>query len=213
MANYYLQELPNLDKQGKRRVYPKLSVNRTMTTDDLIKQIQSYHRGVSPAIIGSVVTSLTDTLKRMLSMGYNVSIDDLGIFSLSLQFEDKKPKEMESDGDRMAYRKVGVKDVNFAASKDVLKDLRRMTELQRDMQGVNCIRKIDTTFDERLSMALDHIDTHGFLTLSDYVSLTHLSRTAASLELKEIVNMPQSQITDKGTGSHKCWVRKAEVKQ
>ena len=208
MANYYLQELPNLDKQGKRRVYPKLSVNRTMTTDDLIKQIQSYHRGVSPAIIGSVVTSLTDTLKRMLSMGYNVSIDDLGLFSLSLQFEDEKPREMEGDDDRMMYRKVGVKDLNFVASKEVVKDLRRMTDLEREMPGVRTIRKIDSTLDERIAMALDYIDAHGVLTLSDYVRLTRLSRTAASLELGKIVAMPESQITDKGVGSHKHWVRR-----
>lgn len=208
MAKYYLQEMPNLDKQGKRRVYPKLSAIRTMTTDDLIKQIQSYHRGVSPAIIGSVVTSLTDTLKRMLSMGYNVSIDDLGLFSLSLRFEDEKTREMKSDNDKMSYRKVGIKDINFTASKDALKDLRRMTDLEREMQGVRNIRKIDTTLDERIAMALSHIDAHGFLTLGDYVRLTNLSRAAASLELKEIINMPDSQITDKGTGCHKCWVRR-----
>lgn len=208
MAKYYLQEMPNLDKQGKRRVYPKLSAIRTMTTDDLIKQIQSYHRGVSPAVIGSVVTSLTDTLKRMLSMGYNVSIDDLGIFSLSLRFEDEKSREMQSNDDKMSYRKVGIKNINFTSSKDALKDMQRMTDLEREMQGVRNIRKIDTTLDERIAMALNHIDVHGFLTLGDYVRLTNLSRAAASLELKEIIDMPESQITDKGTGSHKCWVRR-----
>lgn len=35
--------------------------------------------------------------------------------------------------------------------------------LEREMQGVRNIRKIDTILDERIAMALNHIDVHGLL--------------------------------------------------
>ena len=57
-----------------------------------------------------------DMLVEMLSMGYNVNLEGLGTFSLSLGFEDDKPTEMQGDDDKMTYRKVGVRDVNFKAS-------------------------------------------------------------------------------------------------
>ena len=59
---------------------------------------------------------VADMLVNVLSMGYNVNLEGIGTFSLSLGFEDDKPTEMQGEEDKMAYRKVGVKDINFASS-------------------------------------------------------------------------------------------------
>jgi len=150
-----------------------------------------------------------DTLVRLLSMGYNITLGELGTFSLSLGFEDEKPQEMQSDTDKMTYRKVGVKNVNFKASPELLKDLKRETDrdLERDMGGVKGIRKELYTREERIARALQVIDDRGFIGLTDYAAINNLSRTAASLELKEICAEENSPLRSTGQHSHKVWVR------
>lgn len=101
MPKYQLVEMSDLRNSGKRRVYPKLVTNRTMSFSDLLDKMKLYNRGLSPTVVEAAVTDVRDMLGEMLSMGYNVNIDGLGTFSLSLDFEDDKPTEMQSDDDKM----------------------------------------------------------------------------------------------------------------
>ena len=212
MPKYKLVEMPDVHSNGKRKVYPKLIVNRTMPQDEFVERLQSYNRTMSPAVIEAAVTEVRDMLVRLLSMGYNVTLDELGTFSLSLGFEDDKPTEMQGDGDKMTYRKVGVKNVNFKASPELLKDLKLETDhdLERDMGGVKVIRKELYTRELRIARALKVIDDNGFIGLTDYAYINNLSRTKASLELKGICAEESSPIRSTGQHSHKVWVRRKE---
>ena len=151
-----------------------------------------------------------EILVEMLSMGYNVNLEGLGTFSLSLGFEDDKPTEMQGDDDKMTYRKVGVRDVNFKASPDFIKSVKQETDrdLERDMGGVKLILKKKYTREQRIARALDVIDENGFIGLTDYAYINNLSRTAASLELKEIDHDETVPIRSVGRHSHKVWVRR-----
>ncbi len=210
MPKYKLIEMPDVSNTGKRRVYPKMITNRTMSFSDLLDKMKQYNRGLSPTVVEAAVTDVRDMLVELLSMGYNVNIDELGTFSLSLDFEDDKPTEMQSDDDKMTYRKVGVKNVNFKASPELLKDLKRKTDrdLERDMGGVKVIRKELYSLEERIDRALKVIDERGFIGLTDYAYLNNVSRTAASLELKKICSEENSPIRSTGQHSHKVWVRR-----
>ena len=116
MAKYKLQEMPDVHNTGKRKVYPKMVTNRTLSRKEFVKKMQGYHRGISESTTEAVLMDVADMLVEMLSMGYNVNLEGIGTFSLSLGFEDDKPTEMQSEEDKMTYRKVGVKDINFASS-------------------------------------------------------------------------------------------------
>lgn len=212
MAKYKLQEMSDMRAEGKRRVYPKMVTNRTLSRKEFVEKMQGYHRGISPSTTEAVLMDVEDMLVRMLSMGYNVNLEGLGTFSLSLGFEDDKPTEMQSDDDKMTYRKVGVKNINFNASPEFVKAVKRETDrdLERDMGGVKVIRKQLYSKEERLARALDVINQNGVLTLGDYVNINNLSRTAASLELKEITADATSPIRSMGNGSHKVWVKRKE---
>lgn len=212
MPKYKLVEMPDVHNTGKRKVYPKMVVNRTMSQADFIEHMKIYNRSLAPSTVEMAVTEVRDMLVRLLAMGYNVTLDELGTFSLSLGFEDDKPQEMQSDKDKMTYRKVGVKNVNFKASPELLKDLKRETDhdLERDMGGVKVIRKELYSREERIARALKLIDEHGFIGLSDYAYINNLSRTAASLELKELCAGENSPIRSTGQHSHKVWVRRKE---
>jgi len=210
MPKYKLIEMPDMHNSGSRKVYPKLVVNRTMSQEEFIKKMQGYNRTMSPAVIEAAVTEVRDMLVRLLSMGYNITLDELGTFSLSLGFEDEKPTEMRGDDDKMNYRKVGVKNVNFKPSPDFVKDVKGETDrdLERDMGGVKVIRKEIYSLDERIARALEVIDARGFIGLTDYAYVNNLSRTAASLELKKVCAKEDSPICSTGQHSHKVWVRR-----
>ena len=179
MAKYKLQELNDLRDEGKRRVYPKMVTNRTLSRKEFVKMMQNYHRGISESTTEAVLTDVVDMLADMLSMGYNVNLEGFGTFSLSLAFEDEKPREILNPDDKMTYRKVGVKDINFKASPE-------------------------------FARALEVIEKNGVLTLGDYASINNLSRTAASMELKELTCDKSSPIDSLGRGSHKVWVKRKE---
>uniref|UniRef100_UPI003FEDD24D HU family DNA-binding protein n=1 Tax=Segatella copri TaxID=165179 RepID=UPI003FEDD24D len=210
MAKYKLQELPDLNNTGKRKVYPKMVVNRTLSRKEFIERMQGYHRGISASTTEAVLMDVEEILVEMLSMGYNVNLEGLGTFSLSLGFEDDKPTEMQGDDDKMTYRKVGVRDVNFKASPDFIKSVKQAADrdLERDMGGVKQILKKKYTREERIARALDVIDENGFIGLTDYAYINNLSRTAASLELKEIDHDETVPIRSVGRHSHKVWVRR-----
>ena len=214
MAKYMLQEMSDVHHTGKRKVYPKMVVNRTLSRKEFIERMQGYHRGISASTTEAVLTDVEDMLVEMLSMGYNVNLEGLGTFSLSLGFEDDKPTEMQGDDDKMTYRKVGVRDVNFKASPDFIKAVKQETDrdLERDMGGVKLILKKIYTREERIARALDVIDENGFIGLTDYAYINNLSRTAASLELKEIDSDQEAPIRSVGQHCHKVWVRRKKDK-
>ena len=212
MAKYKLQEMSDMRDEGKRRVYPKMVPYRTLSRKEFVEQMQSYHRDLSQGTIEAVLTDVEDVLVRMLSMGYNVNLEGLGTFSLSLGFEDDKPTEMQTDDDMMKYRKVGVKNVNFNSSPEFVKAVKMETDcdLEREMSGVKVIRKQLYSKEERIARALEVIEKNGVLTLGDYASINNLSRTSASMELKEITADRTSPIGWMGSGSHKVWVKRKE---
>lgn len=212
MAKYKLQELNDMRDEGKRRVYPKMVTNRTLSRKEFVKMMQNYHRGISESTTEAVLTDVVDMLADMLSMGYNVNLEGFGTFSLSLGFEDDKPKEMQTDDDMMKYRKVGVKNVNFNSSPEFVKAVKMETDcdLEREMSGVKVIRKQLYSREERIARALEVIEKNGVLTLGDYASINNLSRTSASMELKELTCDKSSPIDSLGRGSHKVWVKRKE---
>lgn len=208
MAKYKLQEMPDMDESGKRRVYPKMVINRTLDTKDLIEKMKLYRRAFSPSIIEGVVMDLEDMLVEVLSMGYNVKLDGIGAFSLSLGFEDEKPTEIQEEGDKMLYRKVGVKGVNFKVAPEMVKRIRRETDLERDMGGVTVLKKKLYTREERIARALQVIERNGYITLTDYAYINNLNRCTASKELREITSDKSLPIDGCGSGSHKVWVKR-----
>ena len=212
MAKYKLQEMSDMRDEGKRWVYPKMVPYRTLSRKEFVEQMQSYHRDLSQGTIEAVLTDVEDVLVRMLSMGYNVNLEGLGTFSLSLGFEDDKPTEMQTDDDMMKYRKVGVKNVNFNSSPEFVKAVKMETDcdLEREMSGVKVIRKQLYSREERIARALEVIEKNGVLTLGDYASINNLSRTSASMELKELTCDKSSPIDSLGRGSHKVWVKRKE---
>ena len=101
MAKYKLVEMADMDKTGTRKVYPKMVTYRTLSTEEFIKKMKWYNNALPTSAIEAALTDMCNILARMLAMGYNVNLDGLGTFSLSLGFEDEKTTEMQHDDGTM----------------------------------------------------------------------------------------------------------------
>lgn len=208
MAKYKLQEMPDVHHSGKKRVFPKLVTNRQMDTKEFIEKLRLHNRAISESVTTAVLTDIANFLGEMLAAGYTVKLDGLGTYSLSLDFDDDKPVEMQGDDDKMLYRKVRVRDVNYKSDPELVKYINNEIELERDLGGVSRLYEQKYTLEERIGRAAEWLESHAFFTLHDYAAMNNLSRTTASLELKMLTSGDEAPFDYTGSGSHKVWVKR-----
>lgn len=207
MVNYKLQEMNDLHNSGKRIVYPKVIANRTLSTEELAQKMQEYNMGFPQGTVKGVLEGVAHMMEYMMEMGFKVKLDGIGTFSLSIGFDDEKTNEMASDKDKMLYRDVSVKDVNYKADPKLVNTLKKKTTLDRKQSEVSKLQKTQYSLDQRIKRALKIIDKYGFISLTDYAYINDISRTKASRELKSICEKEDSPLCCCGSGSHKIWVR------
>ena len=210
MAKYLLQEMNDVRNTGKRAVYPKMVINQTLGTEEFIDVLHDRLRTVDKGVLRGVISGIADSLVSLLSKGNNVTLDDIGTFSMSLKFLDDKPTEIQEEGDPMLYRRVGVKDLNFKISPKLIRDLQMNTRFERMMAGARELKKNLYTLEQRIENALAIIDEKGHITLSEYAKVNNLSRTTASKELAKITADPTMPIDYTGQASHKIWIRRKD---
>ena len=207
MARYYLQEMPDMSGKGKRRVYPKVQINRQIEMEELVERIQDRSGVYRPGVVNGILMTLADALVDYLSLGYNIKVKGLGNFSLSLEFTDEKSNEMENGDSKMNYRHVSVKDINLKSDKELVKRIKERTSLERCMSEVNKLEPETFPRNVRLQRALAFIDKHGSISLYQYCRINRMSRSSASRELNAFCREPENGIIGNGNAPHKTWVR------
>ena len=208
MANYVVKEMPAGMGNGKKgRKFPKMQVYTEFDYDKVVELVHTNSPAFSQATIRGVLDTLGVVMKNYLPMGHTMKIDNLGVFSLSLEFTDEKAEkdaQQETSESKKKYHHVRVKDVNFKVDKKLVDDINKENTFER-ITG-NTTSPSPYSHEERLQRALTHIDKHGFITLQEYANLNRLSRSETSRELSKLVSNPTSGIASKGSGSHKVWV-------
>ena len=211
MANYVIKEMPAGMGNGKKgRIFPKMQIYTEFDYDKVVELVHTNSPAFSKATIRGVLDTLAVVMKSYLPLGHTMKIDNLGVFSLSLQFADN---ETETDsqnvaqeaGSKTKYHHVKVKGVNFKVDKKLVNEINKENTFERII--VRTASPSPYTPEERLQRALSHINKHGFITLQEYANLNKLSYSTASRELSKLVADPSSGIKAKGSASHKVWIR------
>jgi len=178
MANYVIKEMPTGMGNGKKgRIYPKMQVYTEFDYDKVVELINVNSPAFSEATVRGVLDTLAVVMKSYLPLGHTMKIDNLGVFSLSLELVDRK----------------------------LVEAINKENSFERTTSNPSSPSPYSS--EERLQRALQHIDRHGFITLQEYANLNSLSYTSASRELAKLVLDPNSGIKVKGAASHKVWVR------
>ena len=211
MANYVIKEMPTgMGNGSEGKTFPKMQVYTEFDYDKVIELVHTNSPAFSEATIRGVLDTLAVVMKSYLPLGHTMKIDNLGVFSLSLEFADDKeetdsPSKAQETSSKSKYHHVRVKSVNFKVDKKLVDGINKENSFER-ISG-NPITRSPFSIEERLQRALQHIDRHAFITLQEYANLNRLSYSSASRELAKLVSDSQSGIKAKGAGSHKVWVR------
>ena len=211
MAKYVLQELPGEMTDGKKIVYPKMQTYSLHDYETVIEHMHDYAGSFSEGMIRGVFDALVSVMKSWMPMGHNIKIDGLGVFSLTLGFDESSPSEKAelkntADDPKTKYRHVCIKGINFKPDPKLLQALNKEATFERGEAEVQVPQKSKLTREERLARAKAIIEKNGFMTLYDYANATHQSRSVASKDLRQIVADPNSGITTRGSHSHKVWI-------
>lgn len=210
MANYVIKEMPEGMGNGKKgRLYPKMQVYTEFDYDKVVELVHTNSPAFSQATVRGVLDTLAVVMKSYLPLGHTMKIDNLGVFSLSLEFADNEsdsanPQTTQEATSKKKYYHVRVKGVNFKVDKKLVDDINKDNTFERTTG--NPSSPSPYSLKERLQRALSHIDKHGFITLQEYANLNHLNYSTASRELAKLVLDPNSGIKAKGAASHKVWV-------
>lgn len=215
MANYVLKEMPaGMGNGSEGKTFPKMQVYTEFDYDKVVELVHTNSPAFSEATVRGVLDTLAVVMKSYLPMGHTMKIDNLGVFSLSLEFADNETDtanqqeipETQETGSKKKYHHVRVKSVNFKVDKRLVDGINKENTFER-ISG-NPSSPSPYSLEERLQRALNHIDKHGFITLQEYANLNRLSYSTASRELSKLVLDPSSGIKPKGAASHKVWVRR-----
>ena len=211
MAKYILKEMAEGMADGHKALYPKMQTYSLHDYETVIENMRDYAGSISDGMIRAVFDALVSVMKSWMPMGHNIKIDGLGVFSLTLGFDESSPSEKEAlknadDDPKTKYRHVCIKGINFKPDQKLLQALNNEATFERGEADVQVPQKTKLSRDERLEKAKAIIEKNGFMTLYDYANATNQSRSVASKDLRQIVADPNSGITTRGTHSHKVWV-------
>ena len=215
MPKYTLQELPGEMTDGKKIVFPKMQTYSLHDYETVIEHMHDYAGSISEGMIKAVFDALVSTMKSWMPMGHNIKIDGLGVFSLTLGFDESSPSEKEAlknvdDNPKTKYRHICIKGINFKPDQKLLQALNKEATFERGEADVQVPQKTKLSREERIAKAKAIIEKNGFMTLYDYANATHQSRSTASKDLQQIIADPTSGITTRGSHSHKVWVASGE---
>jgi predicted histone-like DNA-binding protein len=213
MPKYFKREIADLNGTGERQYRYEMRSEGAVGTEYLAEEMHRHYRGLGKGELMGLIEGLVETIADTLADGYTVTLDGMGSFSLRLGLDDysiNTPQAYQT-GEPNA-RRIEVTDVKFKAQRRYIQRIDGLCSrrLHRDHDGLSELRRPQTTPEERVQLALQHIRKHGFMRLMDYVQLTGLSRTTASKELTAFCKDSTVPITSQGLRSHKVYVEEKD---
>ena len=212
MAKYIKQEMIDLSGKSKGKVYYRLQTKRNIDFDEFTRIIESYYGIMNRGLVKNVMIHVVDTMAELLGNGCSVSIDGLGTFRASLGLAENKVMDtFDGDDTKRNARSLCLTGINFRADKQLIRKADRHCELER--AGESRLHHSPYSKEERLKLALQYLEEHSVMRVVEYMEMTGLSRTKATMELREFREDASSGITYVGRGSTKVYVKTPEEKK
>ena len=200
MAKYVMRKMNDLQGKGYTPTFPHLLNAGMISTHELalyIEKATSYTVGD----VKGLLEVLSDYIANKTAQGHSVKLDGLGVFSATLGFVEGKEREEESGPHRNAAS-VQVRSIRFRPDRSLIG--RAITYCHLERAKTTQTTLLIPTREGRLAAALDFIRANSFLRIADYVALTGLPRSTATLELLDFRN--EEVISTRGRGTHKVYV-------
>lgn len=202
-AKYIKKEIADLNGTGHTQAIYQMKT--TAMSYDHFVELCCREGSMSKDAIKGVLTLVQEKLALSMAEGFAVKLDGIGTFSAKLGVRDGAlPDAFEAGEPQHNAKNIEVSGVAYRADNDLIRLTNRKCTLVKD--GESRIRKPKTTLSERIEKARRFLSEHPLMRVKDYVWLTGLSYTGASLELRRIVEDPTSGITFTGKKSQKFYI-------
>ena len=202
-AKYIKREIPDLNGTGRTQAYYKMELTPKSFQEFVSQCAREGH--MEESLIVAVMSLVSEKLALNMAEGYSVKLDGLGTFNAKLGMRSNVLQDAFEPGEPSHNAmSIQVTGVGFRADKELVRNTTRKCQLKRG--GVSRIKKSKLTLEERIGKARDFLQKNHFMRVPDYVRLTGLSRTAASMELRKLALNPSSGITSRGERSQKYYV-------
>lgn len=118
MAKYILKEMAEGMADGHKTLYPMMQTYSLHDYETVIDHMRDYAGSLSKGTIRAVFDALASVMESWMPMGHNIKINGLGVFSLTLGFDESSPSEKAAlknadDDPKTKYRHVCIKGINF----------------------------------------------------------------------------------------------------
>ena len=212
MARYIIEEMPDLQKTGKRITYPKFARIDNTSIKELAQRVGDVS-GFSAGDIEGVLLQTAIEMAHLMAEGRSVKIDGIGTFTPSLTLgRDKEREDPEEGGTHRNAQSIFIGGVNFRVDREMVRNISERCQLERAPWKKQRSSKKFTP-EQRLTLALKYLDEHPFLTVWEYRKLTGLLQTAATNELRQWGHQPDSGIEITGRGAHRVYIKKKIAEQ
>ena len=132
-----IKEMPTgMGNGSEGKSFPKMQVYTEFDYDKVVELVHTNSPAFSEATVRGVLDTLAVVMKSYLPMGHTMKIDNLGVFSLSLEFADnEKDTANQQEGTKAEpkkkYHHVRVKGVNFKVDKRLVDDINKENTFER----------------------------------------------------------------------------------
>lgn len=205
MAKYFMQEMPDMKKEGETLLYPRMEITGTCETDELVEASikgSTFNRGE----VRGALDLIAGAMARFMAEGRSVRIDGIGLFTPTVKLRKGKEREnIEGNSPRRNAASIEIGGINFRADRTLINETNTLCNLERG-SGVKKCRRPKTTAEERLNIVKKYLEENPFITVSDYSKMVELNRTTAAKELKAWAADTESGIAIKGLGTHKVYI-------
>jgi len=180
------------NRKGGKLTHARLHSKGTKQIDEITSFINEVS-SLSPSDIKGVLEALFQYFSFNLRDGYNVELEGLGHFSVSLDSRLIK----EENGKRKM--RVRIDGVNFRCSPRLKKAISQ-TSLKKEKRQTPTLPALEIRKDRMIA----YIEKHGAINASEYRWINSCSHYRATLDLKQFIE--EGVILRSGRSTHKVYL-------
>lgn len=197
MICFTKQEYTDINNTGKRPICYKHKPTGVINRKELIKRVAGHDSKYNEGDVGAVLSQVESVIAELLLDGYALDIDGLARVKLGLGVKKGKETEsVEDDENRHNSQSVELKSINVNVRKSFLAKIAAKAKFS--YAGTNLHFEQQYSLEQRFEMLMDFLREKHCVRVREYAELVGVSRTQASVELREFASDPQSGIVSNG---------------
>lgn len=184
------------DEDTTPQLFPRI-VNSDVIDEDELAKIISDNDVYTCGLVKGILTTLGETIAKLLAEGKTIALPDLGSFRLSIGTDAAITSSATG-----SVRKVKVRGVNFQPAKELMS---RISKPRFRVVARNAAPTVPSAADLVAPLS-EYFKSHDSITRTEFATLFKLKRTTACDRLKELQEM--EVIMSVGSNRETKYVRK-----